>query len=89
MTAEELHKLLLAPELIVLDLVDAALLALERALYVEHPLVGAPPPTEHPPIRRHAALVLRRAQRLRRELRRYRSVANRILRHERLPDLPF
>jgi hypothetical protein len=89
MTADELHSLLLAPELIVLDVVDAALLALERALYVEHPLVGAPPPTEHPPIRRHAAHVLRRAQQLRRELRRYRSVANGILREARLHDLPF
>jgi len=89
MTAEEFHRLLIAPELIVLDLVDAALVALERALLVEHPLVGAPPPTEHPPIRRHAAHVLRRAMQLRHELRRYRSVANGILREERLPDLPF
>jgi hypothetical protein len=89
MTPHELHRLLLAPELIVLDFVNAALLALERALYVEHPLVGAPPPTEHPPIRRRAAHVLRCAQQLRRELRRYRSVANRILREQRLPDLPF
>ena len=89
MTAEELHRLLLAPELIVLDLVDAALLGLERALYLEHPLLGAPPPTERPPIRRHAALVLRHAQQLRRAIRRYRSLADDILREERQPDLPF
>jgi hypothetical protein len=89
MTAEELHKLLLAPELIVLDVVDAALLALERALYLEHPLVGAPSPTEHPPIRRHAAHVLRRALQLRHAIRRYRSAADDILRQQRLPDLPF
>ena len=89
MTAEELHSLLLAPELIVLDVVDAALLALERTLYVEHPLVRDPSPTEHPPIRRHAAHILRCALQLRRAIRRYRSAVHDILRQERLPDLPF
>ena len=89
MTAEELHRLLIAPELIVLDVVDAALVALERAMLVEHPLVHAAPPTEHPPIRRHASLVLRRARQLRRALRRYRRAADDILREERQPDLPF
>ncbi len=89
MTAEELHMLLLAPELIVLDILDAALLAVERALHLEHPLVGAPPPTEHPPIRRHAAQILRHALQLRRAIRRYRSVADDLLRDALPPDLPF
>jgi hypothetical protein len=89
MTAEELHTLLLAPELIVVDVVLAALVALERAMLVEHPLVHAPPPTQHPPIRRHASLVLRRVCQLRRALRHYRRAADLILREERQPDLPF
>ena len=37
MTPRQLHHLLIAPELIVVDLVEAALVALERALLVEHP----------------------------------------------------
>jgi hypothetical protein len=65
MTLRQLDRLLIAPEIIVVDLVDAALIALECALRVEHPLIDAPPPTEHPPIRRHGRLVIRHAQRLR------------------------
>jgi len=43
MTVEEFRRLLFAPELIVLDVADAALTALERALVLEHPLVKNPP----------------------------------------------
>ena len=39
MTVEEFRRLLFAPEIIVLDVADAALRALERALILEHPLV--------------------------------------------------
>ena len=42
MTVEELWRLLIALEIIVLDVVAAALLALERALVLEHPLVHDP-----------------------------------------------
>ncbi|HXX69176.1 MAG TPA: hypothetical protein VEK07_18470 [Polyangiaceae bacterium] len=82
-------RLLFAPELIVLELVDAALIALERALCVEHPLVDAPPPTEHPPVRRRASAVLRRADRLRDALRGYRRVVDDVLREAEERDSPF
>jgi hypothetical protein len=71
MTPDERRTLLFAPEVIVVELADDALIALERALRVEHPLLDAPPPTEHPPIRRHARAVLRRARRLRDALQAY------------------
>jgi hypothetical protein len=89
MTPGELHRLLIAPEIIVVDLADAALVALERALLVEHPLLDAPPPTEHPPVRRHARAVLRHAEQLRHALRRYRNVVRDILREAEDVDPPF
>lgn len=89
MTPKEHHRLLIAPEIIVIDLADAALAALERALRLEHPLVDAPPPTEHPPIRRRARAVLRRAQRLHHSLRRYRALVRDILLEAEQNDLPF
>ncbi len=82
-------RFLIAPELIVIDFVDAAIVALERALLVEHPLVHAPPPTEHPPVRHLARTILRHAARLRRALRDYRHVVHDILRDAQMPDLPF
>jgi hypothetical protein len=89
MTPRQLHRLLIAPEIIVVDLADAALVALERALCVEHPLLDAPPPTEHPPVRRHARGVLRRVQRLRASLRGYRRVVQDVLREAEQRDSPF
>jgi hypothetical protein len=89
MTPRQLHRLLIAPELIVVDLADAALIALERALCVEHPLLDAPPPTEHPPVRRRARDVLRRVGRLRASLRGYRRVVQDILREAEQRDSPF
>jgi hypothetical protein len=89
MTPRQLHRLLIAPELIVVDVVDAALVALERALCVEHPSLDASPPTEHPPVRHHARDVLRRVERLRASLRGYRRVVNGILREAEQRDSPF
>jgi len=89
MTPQHLHHLLIAPELIVVDLVESALIALERALCVEHPLLDAPPPTQHPPVRRHARDVLRRVDRLRMSLRAYRRVVHDILREADQHDSPF
>lgn len=82
-------RLLLAPELIVIELVDAALVALERALCAEHPLVYAPPSTEPPPVRRLASAVLRHAERLRASLRAYRRAVNDILREADQRESPF
>jgi hypothetical protein len=89
MTPDEFRNLLFSPEVIVVELVGAALVALERALRVEHPLLDAPPPTEHPPIRRQARAVLRRARRLRDALQVYRDAVNDILLEAQEKDLPF
>jgi hypothetical protein len=89
MTLDEFQRLLIAPELIVLDVADAALVALERALLLEHPLLEAPPPTEHPPVRQRARAVLRHAERLRAALRAYRRVVHDILREAEQNDSPF
>jgi hypothetical protein len=89
MTPRQFHRLLVAPEIIVVDLAESALIALDRALRVEHPLVDTPPPTDHPPVRRHARAVLRHNDQLRLVLRRYRDVVHAILRDAEQRDLPF
>jgi hypothetical protein len=89
MTVEELRRLLIAPEIIVLDVVAAALLALERALVLEHPLVHDSASDDDPPVRRRARVVLRSAARLRRTLRAYRAVVRDILREADDDHHPF
>jgi hypothetical protein len=89
MTVEEFRRLLCAPELIVLDVADAALLALERALVLEHPLVKNPDSDDDPLVRRRARHVLRAAARLLRALRSYRAVVLSILREAESVDDPF
>ncbi|MDP9036541.1 MAG: hypothetical protein M3O50_17200 [Myxococcota bacterium] len=58
--------------------VVACLVALERALLLEHPLLHAPPSADDPLVRSRARVVLRRASRLRRALRVYRGVVDAI-----------
>jgi hypothetical protein len=89
MTVDEFHRLLIAPEIIVLDVADAALLALERALVLEHPLVESPASGDDPPVRRRARHVLRSAARLLRALRAYRAVVLTILQEAEVVDDPF
>jgi hypothetical protein len=89
MTPRQMRRLLIAPEIIVVDLADAALVALERALRLEHPLLDAPPPTQHPPVRRRARQVLLRAARLRSDLRRYRDLLRDVVLEAEQHDLPF
>jgi hypothetical protein len=89
MTVDELRRLLIAPEIIVLDLTAAALLALERALLLEHPLLHAPPSADDPLVCERARSVLRRASRLRHALRVYRGVVETILREADQDDSPF
>jgi hypothetical protein len=60
MTVDELRRLLIAPEIIVLDVALAAL----RALLLEHPLLKAPPSADDPLVWQRARSVLRRAARL-------------------------
>jgi hypothetical protein len=83
-----MHRLLAAPEIIVVDFLDSALTALRLALLVEHPLLDGPPTLDDPLVRRRAHLVLRSARQLRRALRAYRREVHRAL---TLPDdpLPF
>jgi hypothetical protein len=88
MTVEELRRLLIAPEIIVVDLTDAALTALRRALLVEHPTLGEFPSDEQAGIRRRAALVLHAADRLHGALHAYRRAVEPVLR-ELPPDDPF
>lgn len=89
MTPAHLHRLLIAPEIIVVDLTLAALVALERALLVEHPLLDADPSDDDPLARRRARSVIRAASRLRHALRRYQRFVRRVLREAQAPDLPF
>lgn len=80
MTVDQLRRLLIAPEIIVLDVTVASLVALERALLLEHPLLNAPPSSDDPPVRARARAILRCASRLRRALRVYRGVVDAIAR---------
>jgi hypothetical protein len=83
------NRLLIAPEIIVVDLADAALIALEDALRLEHPIVDEPPPTAQPPVRRHARAVLRHAERLRASLRDYRRFVEELWRKAEEDDALF
>jgi len=85
MTVDEFRRLLIAPELIVLDVADAALLA----LVLEHPLVRHPNSDDDPVVRRRARDVLRSTARLLRGLRAYRGVVLSIVREAEFQDDPF
>jgi len=88
MTVDELRRLLIAPEIIVVDLTEAALAALRRALLLEHPTLGEFPSDEQSGVRRRAALVLHAAHRLRAALHAYRRALEPVLR-QLPPDDPF
>jgi hypothetical protein len=89
MNPSELQRLLIAPEIIVVDLALAALRALDRALLAEHPLLHAPPDPADSLVQRRARHVLRRASRLRRALRDYRDVVDDLLADADRRDDPF
>jgi hypothetical protein len=89
MTVDQLRRLLIAPEIIVLDVTVASLVALERALLFEHPLLNAPPSSDDPKVRARARAILRCASRLRRALRVYRGVVDAIAREADQDDGPF
>ncbi|HEV2414988.1 MAG TPA: hypothetical protein VGX27_09270 [Candidatus Dormibacteraeota bacterium] len=88
MNPRRFQQLLVAPELLVIDLSDAALVALRRALRTEHPTLDDPA-VDHPPVHRRALLILRLAARLRRALRAYRRAVDDVLRLPPDNDLPF
>lgn len=83
MTSVDLARLVVAPEIVVIDLADAALDALHRALLAQHPMIVGEPRADQPLIRRRATRILRRAERLQRALDAYRAAAEEIL-----DDLP-
>ena len=89
MIPRRLHHLLVAPEMIVVDATLALLVALDRALRVEHPSLDDQPDHDDPPARSRARLALRHASRLQRALRAYRTLVRRSLRQHLHDDLPF
>ena len=89
MNVRELRRLLIAPEMLVVDLADAALTALRRALLVEHPTVGEFPSADASPVLVRAAVVLRATARLRRALRAYRHAVEDVLEDAERDELPF
>jgi hypothetical protein len=90
MTPAQLHRLLIAPEIIVVDLVDHALHALRLALLAEHPLIDDDSAAhDDAPVQRRARALLRRARDLRRALDDYRTQVERVLRQPEETELPF
>jgi hypothetical protein len=90
MTAEELRRLIAAPEIIVVTLVGSALTALRLALLAEHPLLDDDlAASDDPPVRRSARRLIHHAERLRRALRHYRRSVDAALQSPDDPDLPF
>ena len=78
MTPRQLLRLLVAPDTLTVDLAQAALLALERAIRLEHSPLDIDP-TDDPDLRRLARAILRPAAHLRRALRAYRRALERQL----------
>jgi hypothetical protein len=90
MSPDELKRLLAAPELVVVDLVDHTLHALRLALLAEHPIINDDDDGhDDPPVQRRARALLRRADDLRRALDAYRKHVGLVLSEWDQPDLPF
>jgi hypothetical protein len=90
MTADELRRLLVAPELVVVDLLDHALEALRLAMLAEYPLLDDELAAhDDPPVQRRARALLHHAQRLHRALGAYRREVDAALREDAQKDLPF
>ncbi|MEJ7729170.1 MAG: hypothetical protein WKG00_36560 [Polyangiaceae bacterium] len=89
MSPQKLRRLVLAPELLLVDLTDAGLVALRQALRVEHPTVDAFPAAQGSQLLCQAARVLRAVTRLRRELTRYRAAVDQAIRQPPPDDFPF
>jgi hypothetical protein len=90
MTPGERRRLLAARELVVVDLTDAALVALLTSIDLEHPTLEHPPFDGGPPTLRRARAVIRLAQRLRNTLEQYRCAVDAALVFESNDDdIPF
>jgi hypothetical protein len=90
MTVDQLRRLLVAPELVVVDLLDHSLEALRLAMVAEHPLLDDElAARDDPPVQRRARALLRHADRLRRALRAYSDAVDAVLCESVQDDLPF
>jgi hypothetical protein len=89
MRRSDIHRLFTAPEILVVDLADAALRALVRALILEHPALDGEPPVDETPVRRRARALLHPARRLRRALAAYRREVDALVDDLQRDDLPF
>ena len=86
----DLRRAIVAPEIVVVDLVDHALAALRLALLAEHPLLGDSVATvDDPPVQRRARALLAHVARLRRALNAYRRMVDDGLREPPRDDFPF
>jgi hypothetical protein len=90
MTVEELRQLLVAPEMVVVDLLDHCLDALRLAMLAEHPLLDDELAAhDDAPVQRRARALLRHGVRLRRALEAYRREVRTVLRDDSTQDIPF
>lgn len=89
MTRDELHLLCVAPEIVIVDLADVALDSLYRALLVQHPALEAVPLPTDSRVHHAARDILLPLHSLRRAVRRYRRVTERLALDLRRDDLPF
>ena len=83
------RELCLAPELLELRLLAAALDALLTALRFQHPTLDRSDGPDPPPTLRAARRLALRARALRAELRAYRAALRALLQHPPDDDLPF
>ena len=90
MTHDELRQLLVAPEMLVVDLLDHCLDALRIALVAEHPLaLDELAAHDDPPVQRRARALLRQTASLRRALGAYRRAVWAVIQREPQDDMPF
>jgi hypothetical protein len=90
MTADELHQLLVAPELVVVNLLDHCLDALRLAMLAEHPLLDDElDARDDPPVQRRARALLHHGKRLHCALDAYRREVQAVLRDDSTDDIPF
>jgi hypothetical protein len=89
MTRTERARLYAARELVIVDLLDHALAALDVVLLLEHPTLDEPPFYAAPPTLRRARALARAGRLLRRELDRYRTAVDRSLAAPDLEEMPF
>ncbi len=90
MNADELRQLLVAPEMVVVDLLDHCLDALRLAMLAEHPLLDDElHARDDAPVQRRARALLRHSIRLHRALDDYRREVRAVLQKVSCDDMPF